>query len=125
MNSTDTLDAVQLQRDLADFNGSETFTRHWTRRAVMTEGVMYLCDKAESHWLVDVIVSHQLTPSVRAEEFQTWTLTRDAQGSGAVVVATDGDEREIARQVIEFTDFPLMQVSIWFENDTLYLPSER
>lgn len=120
------IDPAQLQRDLDGFHGSQTFTRHWlVRSIVMTEGVTFLCEAAGAFWLADVIVSHQMTASVRAEEFQVWTLTRNAEGSGAVVVATDGNDNEIARQDIEFTDFPLKEISIWFENRTILLPGER
>lgn len=112
--------------DLAQFTGSETFYRHpLARSVVFTEGVHYLAEKAGAFWLLDIVVSWQLEPKVRAEEFQVWKLTLDEKGDGALVVCEDGNGNEVARQKIEFTDFPMQEgVTLWFVNNTILLPSE-
>lgn len=67
-------------------------------------------------------MSHQTARTVRDEPFQVWTLT---VGDGAVVTATDGDGKTIARQSIPYTDFPLPEITLYYENNTICLPSER
>lgn len=123
----DKLSAEELQSRLRRFTGSEQFYRHerWRNGAVvLTEGAQFLADHAGAYWLIDAIVSWQCKRKVSSEPFQAWTLTRNDDGS-AVVSATDGGERVIAHQTILFTDFPLPEITLYFENDTIALPSER
>ena len=42
----------------------------------------------------------------------------------AIAVADDGNGRELARQDISLTDFPLDEVSLYLTDNTLLLPSE-
>ncbi|MEQ9440940.1 MAG: hypothetical protein RIG62_17980 [Cyclobacteriaceae bacterium] len=41
-----------------------------------------------------------------------------------VLRATDGYDRQIARQDIECTNFPLLQITLFFTDHVLLLPSE-
>jgi hypothetical protein len=122
-------DPATIAAALSQHTGSETFYRHWTRRAVYTMGVQDMAERCEAHWLIDAILSHQRSPKVRAEEFQVWTLTRNKTGSGATLTCTDGGKGAepvvVARQRIPFTDFPLPHIELWFANGTLYLPNEH
>lgn len=52
-------------------------------------------------WLVDAVASYQLVVKVRQESFQVWL-----------------------RQVIEYTDFPLNEITLYFADGVLMLPSE-
>ena len=52
-----------------------------------------------------------------------WTLTVAADHT-AVASADDGNGREVARQDIEFTDFPLDQIKLYLAEGTLLLPGE-
>ncbi len=42
-----------------------------------------------------------------------------------VLKIENGNNREIQMQEIEFTDFPLEQIEIWFSEGLAYLPSEH
>jgi hypothetical protein len=118
--------AAELQAELAQFTGAQEWFRHPLFRGYLyTEGVQYLAEKAQAYWLIDVVFSHQTTPRVRREPFQVWRLMRTRQGRGAVVTAEDGNGKIIARQVIEYTDFPLPNVTLFLEEKTLLLPSEH
>ena len=101
-----------LSTNLAHFSGSDEYTRT-SSRMVITEGVKYLAENAGAFWLIDLIDSHQITPSVGREPFQVWTLTRNKSGSGAKVEATDGNGKRIAVQRIPYTDFPLQSVKLF------------
>lgn len=39
-----------------------------------TEGVKDMADACGAYWLIDLVISHQLTKSVRFEPFQVWQL---------------------------------------------------
>ena len=123
---------MEPDKSLADL-GHYTGTENWHRymgRYLVTDGVKYVADNAGAYWLLDVVFSHQLTPEVRREEFQVWTLTVDLAKQTGVVVATDGGKggrkpKEIARQEIPYTDFPRAEMVFWLEGGTLILPSEH
>jgi hypothetical protein len=96
----------------AQFTGSENWYRHsLNRRLLYTDGVKYVADTAGAYWLIDIIASVQHLPRVAKEEHQTWTLTVD--GSKGVVVATDGNRRKLYTQKIEYTDFPLPELTLY------------
>ena len=120
----------ELQSALARFTSSDTLTRHGlTRRILMTQGVVFLAEQAQAHWLTDLIVAHQADPRVRLEPFQVWTLSVEAATRNAVATMTDGNSTQPAtRQDIPWTDFPLPEITLWFvqEGDhwVMLLPSE-
>ena len=60
---------------------------------------------------------------MRAEPFQVWVL-KVADDRSGVLVCEDGDYNRIASQAIAFTDFPLPEITLWFQNDVIFLPSE-
>lgn len=112
--------------ELAQFTGSEVFYRHpLTAGCVYTEGVQYLAEKASAYWLIDAILCPQRTQeNLRKAEFQVWTLTVREDRS-AMLVCDDGDDNIVDSHSIPWTDFPLPRVTLWFANNTLYLPSEH
>jgi hypothetical protein len=115
--------AAALRNELAHFTGSEQFFRHGLLpRIRYTEGVQYLAEKAGAYWLLDKIAAEQLAPPLQAEHFQVWKL-RVAGSKGAITV-TDGDDRTIYEEQLDFTDFPLDQFSIWLVDGMILLPSE-
>lgn len=61
---------------------------------------------------------------VAAEEFQTWKLVVRPD-RGATLTCEDGDHNLVSTHELSFTDFPAPEITLWFENDTIYLPSER
>ena len=107
--------------DLAQFTGSETWYKHMTG-GLFTEGVKYLADHAGAYWLIDEIMFRQRFRRVRQEEFQLWKLT--VIGSEAVLDCEDGNGHIVHTKRIEFTDFPLPEIRLWFTDHTLLLPSE-
>lgn len=129
---TTTLTPEILERDLAQFTGTQTWTRHpMIRSVVSTEGVQYLAEKAEAHWLVDIIAIAQRTHArVRAEGFQVWTLSRPKKqpSNRCTVSAEDGNGHPLYQQRIPFTDFPLESITLYCADGeghrVIMLPSE-
>jgi hypothetical protein len=112
--------------ELSQFTGSENWYRHGINRMVsFTDGAKYLADRAGAYWLLDEIAMIQpYDRSVAAEEFQAWKLVVRPDRTAALT-CDDGNGRIVFRKEIEYTDFPLDEISLWFENNVIYLPSEH
>lgn len=115
--------------DLAQFTGSEQWYRHSLVRSVLyTDGAQYLAEHGGAYWLLDEIATSQHLPAIAAQEFQVWTLTVQADRT-ARLACTNGNRTEVYAKAIEFTDFPLREISLWVEYDgkhrVILLPSEH
>lgn len=93
----------------------------------MTDAVKDICTLAACFWIVDLIASWQVYPSVNCEDFQVWTIT--AHAGTATARATDGNDHQIAFQRIPMTDLPDIKITFWLEGArgerVLMSPAER
>lgn len=111
---------------LSQFTGTE----HWYRFGIVpditcTDGAKYVADTAGAYWLLDEIaLSQRFDEAVAAEEFQVWKLAVKDDDS-ATLVCEDGNDNVVFTKAIQFTDFPKEGVTLWFENNVIYLPSEH
>jgi hypothetical protein len=114
--TTSTNLAAQLESELAGFTGTESYTNlryPWLRkRFLLTDGAKYLAEKAKAYWLMDAIASHQTNKVVAVEEFQFWKLAVGEKRE-AVLTCTDGNNKELVRQEIPCTDFPLNTITLY------------
>ncbi|XIA64510.1 DUF6876 family protein [Bradyrhizobium sp. TZ2] len=116
-----------IPADLAHFTGTAEWYRHGlNRRMLYTDGVQYLAEKGGAYWLLDKIACLQLEPKIGAEEFQVWRL-HVMDDRTARLVCDDGNDSGtvIYSEEIDFTDFPLDQITIWVEGNVILLPSEH
>jgi hypothetical protein len=122
MTNTSKLTADELRQ----FTGSETWYRHGINRNVLyTEGAQFLAERGGAYWLLDEIAIIQpYDKAVAAEEFQVWKLTVHADHS-ATLTCGDGNDNIVFTKKIPFTDFPLAEITLWFANNTIFLPSEH
>jgi hypothetical protein len=89
----------------------------------ITDGVKVMAEMCDAFWLVIAVASWQSKRKVRDEPFQVWKLVLDS--NGAVLICEDGNDKEIVRQEIEYTDFPLPEgMTLYFTDGILLLPSE-
>jgi thiazole synthase ThiGH ThiG subunit len=125
ISATD-IPAIAIKAQLARFTGTERWYRHPLFRDLLTtEGVQYLADHAGAHWLVDAIAAAQVSEAALQDEpFQVWRLKVNADRS-AVLTYSDGNNGQLFRSEVSWTDFPLDQIDIWYADNTLYLPSEH
>jgi len=108
--------------DLEQFIGTEHYYRHWLGFNY-TDGVQYMAEKAQAHWLLDAVFSYQHEKHVKNVPFQVWHL--EVTGSSAVLtMREDSDQPELVRQEIGYTDFPLDKIDLWLISGVLILPSE-
>jgi hypothetical protein len=111
--------------DLRQFTGSEQWYRHALVRDVLfTDGAKYVADQAGAYWLLDEIALAQgYEKSVAGEEFQLWKLKVNSDHT-ATLTCEDGNGRAVYSKTIEYTDFPLPEIALYFTNKTILLPSE-
>ena len=111
---------------LAQFTGSEHWYRHGLVRDILfTDGAKYVADQGGAYWLLDEIAL--------AQRFEKAGCRRGIPGLEAHRQARPqrhlrlrgGNGRTVFEKAIQYTDFPADGVELWFENNTIYLPSER
>jgi hypothetical protein len=131
------------QADLNQFTGTEAYHR-WSAlypNFFLTDGAQFVAEEAKAFWLMDVIGSWQFEGRVAREYFQVWKIKVKDQTvlnrhfpnepihtRSAVVSCEDGNGNEVARQEIEYTDFPLTEFKLYAIYDdrhmVILLPSE-
>ncbi|MGE0279070.1 MAG: DUF6876 family protein [Rhizobiaceae bacterium] len=114
------------EADLRQFTGSEHWYRHGIVRDILyTDGAKYIADQGGAYWLLDEIAFAQRgEKAVAAEEFQVWTLSVKPDRT-ATLACGDGNDNTVFEKAIPFTDFPAETITLWFANNTIYLPSEH
>jgi hypothetical protein len=108
MNSE--ISVEQLISNLKQFTGTQQYAR-LTRTVVLTEGALYLAEEASSYWLFDLYASHLSAINSSVDEFTCLKLNKE--NSSATVVIDDGNNNVLAKQFVEFTDFPLNAITLY------------
>ena len=114
----------QLQTELEQFTGTTQYYRI-DRKTLLTDGTYYLCKQTGAFWLMAVFSSHLI--ELKPDEWFV-VLRLDVSGESAKVVIEDGNSNVLATQEIEYTDFPLNQITLYAcwdsEHWVLMLPGE-
>jgi hypothetical protein len=119
-------DTRQLtEGDLRQFTGSEQWHRHGiVRNVLFTDGAKFVADQAGAYWLLDEIaLAQRYQKGVADEEFQLWKLTVNPDHT-ATLACEDGNGNAVYSRSIEYTDFPLPEIALYFTGNTILLPSE-
>jgi hypothetical protein len=111
--------------DLRQFIGTEKWYRHpFMRKLLYTDGAKYVAEKGGAYWLLDEIAFAQRDHKrVAAEAFQLWTL-RVHPDRTATLTCQDGNGNAVFTKAIPATDFPLEELTLYFTNGVILLPSE-
>lgn len=113
---------MTLDHDLQQFTGTQQYYRHFTG-LLYTDGIHYLAEHAQCHWLIDLVGSYQHT--LRDIPFQLWQIVVDDNTDSAVVtMREDTDQPTGIRQDIPYTDFPLEDFSWYCIDNVMLLKSE-
>lgn len=105
--------AKELKSALAHFIGTKKYYRIHPK-AVLTDGTNYLAETAGCYWLMDLYASHLSKIDPDVESFTCLKLNRI--GMGASIVIDDGNDNQLAKQHVEYTDFPLasfIMYAVW------------
>lgn len=89
-----------------------------------TATVKQFCETKDLTWFLNFIVGHQTEEFKKAEEFQVWKLKAKKDGS-AKITCGDGNGNTILSYSKPSLKLDDKKVIFWFENDTIYFPSER
>jgi hypothetical protein len=122
-------DAEAIRDMLGQYTGTEHYWRVFpgNESFLITDGVKAMSELCGSFWLVDAIFSWQSRKKVGREGFQVWKLRffDKERGDEAFLVCEDGNDNKIARQEIDYTDFPLPEgITLYLDGGVLLLPSE-
>ena len=112
--------------DLRQFTGSEHWYKHGLNSTVLfTDGAKYVADTAGAYWLLDEIALIQpYDKRVAATAFQFWKLVVRPDQT-ATLTCDDGNGNTVFAKEIDYTDFPLDEITLYFTNNVIYLPSEH
>jgi len=96
--------------ELNQFTGSFNFTR-WSilSKSVLTDGALFVAEKASAYWLFDAIQSHV----TNLNEDMVQSVLTVQEDSTASLELDDMNENMIASQALSFTDFPFKTIKIW------------
>jgi hypothetical protein len=119
------MNAEALELQLRQFTGTTAYVRLYSN-LLLTDGAVYLAEQAKCWWLMDVYASYLLHMNGDSEPFTCLKMT--VADNSAIVVIEDGNDHVIAKQHIEYTDFPLAAITLygcWSEDNwVVMLPSE-
>ena len=117
----------EILAELPNFYGTDGYHK-WSilfRNFVLTDGAKYIAEECGAYWLMDAIASH--VGAYRNERFVVAKFVK-ADDPNWLLTIEDGDGGEYASQCIEFTDFPLDEITLYvIKQDDLWvvlLPSE-
>ncbi len=130
----------ELEENLPHFTGTENYHRVQQvgkKPVLATDGVKYLCETAACFWLIDIIASHQSAPMLHNEDFQTWKLTVNVEGTlrngltvnqGQTMIVCGNGNEALRSQSIPYTDFPMSEITLYVEHNdekiVIMLPGE-
>ena len=110
---------------LRTFTGTEHWYRHPLARNVLyTDGARYVAEQGGAYWLLDAIAfAQKAVVAVAAVEFQLWKLTVQVDRS-ARLICEDGNGGIVFSKAIDYTDFPLPEIDLYFTDGVILLPGE-
>lgn len=117
-------DAAELQLVLSAFGPSQNWHSHESGY-LYSDGVAFLADAAGAYWLIDAILARQrrLRKKPALRDSQVWIFTvEDYVGT---LSCLSGPNQIAYTRRVGFTDFPLPEITLHIDGDTLCLPSEH
>ena len=118
------------QSHLNQFSGSCNYHRYG-RCLLLTDGVRYLIEQCQCHWLVDVVISYQpqLMRDSILQHIQFWKLEKTGDSTGVVRCLRDTNDIAITQE-LDYTSFfkYFADDKVWLyfipKEGVLMLPSE-
>jgi hypothetical protein len=109
--------------DLAQFTGTEQhYFLPMFPAMKYTDGVKYFAERAGAYWFVEFVAMHYY-PMSKREDFMV--IEMRVASNMARIIVTDGDERQLAAKLIDFTDCPDGVWKFYMEGGVLLVPSEH
>jgi hypothetical protein len=102
---------INLTAQLQQYTGTSAYYRLYPK-VVLTDGAKFLAEEANCFWLMDVYASHLLC-TIDGEQESFTCLQMLTKNHHATIVIDDGNGVELAKQTIDFTDFPLHHIKLY------------
>ena len=102
---------TNLTAQLQQYTGTSAYYKLYPK-VVLTDGAKFLAEEANCFWLMDVYASHLLC-AIDGELESFTCLQMRIKNQHATIVIDDGNGVELAKQTIEFTDFPLHHIKLY------------
>ena len=84
----------------------------------------YLAEQGGAYWLIDKIFASQFENiNLSEQEFQVWILSVN-DNKTATLKCHDGDYNWQHEEKITYTDFSMKEITLYFTDHVLLLPSE-
>jgi len=117
------MNAQKIKNDLLHFNGTNQYFKNPLFPSInYTDGIVYVRKFCQANWLIiDILVG---ITELKKPDFLNITLKVNPNGT-AQLFFDDGNDNILKIQDYPLTDFPLEKINFFYENDVLYLPSER
>jgi hypothetical protein len=121
------MDKKELTSALSKFTGIGNLYRHWSGAFHYTDGIAFLAERAGAQWLLDHIAAHQ--KRVRKDrdlrDLQIWTLRVTGLLTAEITCSRTKKDVAFHEEIQLFSPFLLDEVTLYLEDETLLLPSER
>jgi hypothetical protein len=121
------MDSADLKTALERFKHAQTHYRHWSRAYYYTDGIAFLAEEAGANWLLDHIASHQKRArrDLSLRDCQVWTLRKSEPFLARIACSREDGEEVFYADVAVLGGFPLDELTLYLESETLMLPGER
>lgn len=119
------METIHIQQQLGQFHGTESYYRHFLANKVsilLTEGAEFIREQGQCNWLFDFIAAYQTHKEIKGQRFQVWTLQKP--NMAWELSCEDGNHNHLYTRRIDFSDFPLEKLTVWFVDGVAMLPSE-
>lgn len=105
----------EILNTLPYFTGTESYTKHFPFRLLLTDGAKWMAENAECYWVFDIVGSILSKKNIRVQDFLHVTFKRTPNNPKniAIVTVDDGNENVLYTQKLEYTDFPLDEFSFY------------
>lgn len=100
---------------LRQFTGTEGYCKV-TPSVLLTDGALFLAEGTQCFWLMTAIASYL---STKPKDYLVVAKLKTTN-SRAILKLEDGNDNLIACQYIEFTDFPLAEITLYCCFDGTY-----
>jgi hypothetical protein len=121
------MDRQDLKAALAKFTRIRNLYRHWSGAFHYTDGVAFLAEHAGAEWLLDHIAAHQ--KRVRKDrdlrDLQIWAMRVTSPLTAEITCSRTKRDMAFREEIQLFSPFALDEVTLYLEDETLLLPSER
>jgi hypothetical protein len=104
------LSTQELVENLSQFIGTERYYR-LLPTFVVTDGLKYLMEQADCYWLGQLYGLHLVDVDFNQNPFTVLKFVR--KGEGGIVNIEDGNGVVLARQGLDYTDFPLAEYVLY------------